>query len=100
MTLIIAGTVRVPPENVESLRPHMVTVLASNRAEDGCETFVFSEDVGDPGLIHIFEVWRDQAALSAHGQSEHLKAWRAAGEALGVSERRLSLYEVASQRPL
>ncbi|MDP3659268.1 putative quinol monooxygenase [Phenylobacterium sp.] len=100
MTLIIAGTVRVPPENVAALRPHMVTVLASNRAEDGCETFAFSEDVGDPGLIHIFEIWRDQAALSAHGKTEHLKAWRAAGEALGVSERRLSLYEIASQRPL
>jgi quinol monooxygenase YgiN len=100
MTLIVAGTVRVPPGNMEALRPHMVTMIAATRAEDGCETYGFAEDVADPGLIHVFEVWRDQDALGEHARSAHMVAWRAAGASLGVSDRRIAAYEVASQRQL
>ena len=100
MTLIVAGTVRVPPENLDALRPHMITMMAASRAEDGCETYGYAEDVAEPGLIHIFEVWRDQAALTAHFQTRTWPTWRAAGATFGVSDRRLSAYETASQRSL
>jgi quinol monooxygenase YgiN len=100
MTLIVAGTVRVPPENMDALRPHMVTMITATRTEDGCETYGFAEDVAEPGLIHIFEVWRDQHALGAHGRTPHMAAWRATGAALGVSDRKIAAYEVASQRQL
>lgn len=100
MTLIIAGTVRVPTQNMEALRPHMRIMMAASRAEDGCETYGYAEDVVERGLIHIFEIWRDEAALAAHFKTTHMAAWRAAGAELGVSDRRLAAYEVASQRPL
>jgi quinol monooxygenase YgiN len=100
MTLIVAGTIRVPPANVEALRPHMVTMIATTRAEDGCETYGFAEDVADPGLLHVFEVWRDQDALAAHARAPHMAAWRAAGASLGVSDRNIAAYEVASKRQL
>ena len=100
MTLIIAGTVRAPPQNLGALRPHMITMMAASRAEDGCEAYGYAEDVAEPGLIHVFEIWRDQAALTAHGQTSHMAAWRAAAAPLGVSDRRLVAYEVASRRPL
>ena len=100
MSLIIAGTVRVPPHNVEVLRPHMLTMMAASRAEDGCAVYGYAEDVAEPGLIHIFEVWRDQAAVDAHFKTAHMARWRAAGSELGVSDRRLIAYEVAGERPL
>ena len=100
MSLIIAGTVRVPPDKVEGLRPHMARMISATRTEDGCIQYGFAEDVGEPGLIHIFEVWRDQAALTAHAQSAHMATWRAAGASFGVSDRRLFAYEIASERPL
>jgi len=100
MTLIIAGTVRAPPQNLDALRPHMLAMMSASRAEDGCETYGYAEDVAEPGLIHVFEIWRDQAALAAHAQSDHMKVWRAAGASLGLSDRRLMAYEVASQRSL
>ena len=98
--LVIAGTVRVPPENLDALRPHMQVVLQASRAEDGCVVYSFAEDVEDPGLIRVFEVWRDRSAIGAHGKTAHLAAWREAGREHGVSDRRLSLYEVASETPL
>jgi quinol monooxygenase YgiN len=100
MSLVIAGTIRVPPQNVEGLRPHMLAMMAASRAEDGCVTYGYAEDVAEPGLIHVFEVWRDQAALDAHVEAPHLAAWRAVWPKFGVCDRRLIAYEVASQRPV
>jgi len=98
--LVIAGTVRVPPENLERFRPHMLAMLTASRAEDGCFEYSYAEDVAEPGLIRVFEAWRDQAALDAHFQTPHMAAWRAAWPSFGVSDRRLFAYEVAQQRPL
>lgn len=100
MTILIAGTVRVPPEHLEAFRPHMLAMLEASRAEDGCFTYSYAEDVAEPGLIRVYEAWRDQAALDAHFQQPHMAAWRAAWPAFGVGERRLKLYEAASERDL
>jgi quinol monooxygenase YgiN len=100
MSVIIAGTVRVPPENLARFRPHMERMLAASRAEDGCLAYSYAVDVEDPGLIRIFEAWRDQAALDAHFKTPHLADWRAAWPQFGVSDRRLVAYETASERAL
>ena len=100
MSLIVAGTVRVPPASLDGLRPHMAAMMAASQAEDGCFDYNYAEDVAEPGLIHVFERWRDQGALAAHFQTEHMARWRAAWPSFGVSDRRLFAYEVASERAL
>lgn len=100
MTVLIAGTVRVAPENLTRFRPHMDRMLAASRAEDGCFTYSYAVDVQDPGLVRIFEAWRDEAALEAHFKTAHMAVWRAAGADFGLSDRNLSLYEVATERAL
>jgi quinol monooxygenase YgiN len=100
MSVVIAGTVRVPPQNLERFRPHMEAMLAASRAEDGCLAYSYAVDVLDPGLIRVFEAWRDEAALTAHFGKPHMNEWRAAWPQFGVSDRNLSLYEVAAERPL
>jgi quinol monooxygenase YgiN len=100
VSLIIAGTVRVPPENLERFKPHMQAMLSASRAEDGCIEYSYAVDVAEPGLVRIFEAWRDPAALAAHFETEHMAAWRSRWPEFGVSDRQLSAYEVASVRPL
>jgi len=100
VTIIIAGTVRVPPENLAGLRPHMEAMLAASRSEDGCITYSYAQDVVEPGLIRVFEAWRDQAAIDAHFAAPHMATWRAAWPGFGVTDRRLSLYEIAAERTL
>ena len=51
MTLLIAGTVRVPPENLERFKPHMQAMLTASRAEDGCIEYSYAVDVAEPGLV-------------------------------------------------
>jgi quinol monooxygenase YgiN len=100
VSVLIAGTVRVPPENLTAFKPHMEAMLAASRAEDGCLTYSYAVDVQDPGLIRVFEAWRDEAALQAHFQTAHMAEWRSQWPQFGVSDRRLSLYEVAAERAL
>jgi quinol monooxygenase YgiN len=100
MSLIIAGTVRVPAENLAAFRPHMIAMLTASQAEAGCEQYSYAEDVAEPGLIRVFEVWRGQAELDAHFLTPHMAAWRAAWPSFGVSDRRLIAYEVASERAI
>ncbi|HLK23820.1 MAG TPA: putative quinol monooxygenase [Caulobacteraceae bacterium] len=100
MTVIVAGTVRAPSENIERLRPHMLEMMTKTRAEDGCITYGYAEDVAEPGLIHVFEAWRDQAALEAHFTTPHMAAWRAVFPQFGVTDRNLKAYDVAAERPI
>ena len=100
MSLIIAGTVRVPLENLTAAKPHMAAMLEGSRAEPGCVTYSYAEDVLEPGLIRVFECWRDQAALDAHFASEHMAAWRAAWPSFGATDRALTIYEVSGEKPL
>ena len=98
MSVILAGTVRFDPARLEAARPRMREMIRLSRAEDGCIDYVYSEDLSDPGLIHVFEVWRDQAALDAHHQAAHFLAWRADREVLGMSDRRMKHHTVTSTR--
>lgn len=100
MSLIVAGTVRVPPEELGALRPHMIKMLTASRLEDGCLTYSYGEDMADPGLIRVFEVWRDRAALDAHFASGHMLEWRAACAEHRVHDRKISAYEIAAEQPL
>ncbi len=95
--VIIAGTIRLPPQNLGRARPIMEAVLSASRAEDGCIEYSYAQDVLDPGLIRIFEIWRDQAALDAHLQAEHLRVWRSHWEDLGIHDRKLRPYVLADR---
>lgn len=100
MSIIVAGTVRLPAGGLDAARPAMAAMIAASRAEHGCLAYAYAEDVLEPGLIRVFEVWRDQAAFDAHAHSDHLRAWRAAWPALGLHDRRLTAFESASERAL
>jgi quinol monooxygenase YgiN len=75
--VILSVFLRVPPDQVEALRPHMKAAIAASRAEPGCVFYTLAEDMAEPGLIRAFEVYRDDDALKAHAESEHFKSWRA-----------------------
>lgn len=96
--LLIVGTVRLPARNLAAARPIMRAMADASRAEDGCLEYGYAEDVFEPGLIHVKELWTDQAALDRHFASPHIAQWRAAWPALGIGERNLLVYEVAQPR--
>jgi quinol monooxygenase YgiN len=91
--IIVAGTFRMPPENVARALPMAERVVIATRAEDGCITYSYAQDLFDPGLIHVAEQWRDKAALEAHFKAPHMKTWIAERADLNLSDRNIRIYE-------
>ncbi|HVY03052.1 MAG TPA: putative quinol monooxygenase [Caulobacterales bacterium] len=87
--LILSVYLRVPPAEVAALRDAMRAVIAASRQEPGCRFYALAEDAVEPGLIRAFEIYDDDAALQAHANSDHFKAWRAASGRYPREERRL-----------
>jgi quinol monooxygenase YgiN len=94
--LILAGSIRLPPENMPAARPVMAAMVAASRAEAGCIAYSFAEDLIEPGLVRIFEVFRDLEAQQVHSTSAHMMQWRAAWPELGIGDRQITHYQVAS----
>ena len=47
--ILIAGTIRIPAENVAARASAARRMIEATRAEDGCVKYAFAEDVLDPG---------------------------------------------------
>lgn len=45
--------------------------------EPGCKHFDVCVDPDDPHRFHLYELYEDQAAVDAHAETEHYKAFRA-----------------------
>jgi quinol monooxygenase YgiN len=91
--IVIEGTVRVPPANIEAARPVMEQMIRASRAEAGCLDYAYSLDVLDPGLVRVTERWESRDALAAHFKTAHMATWRTFFPQLGITDRSLRLYE-------
>jgi quinol monooxygenase YgiN len=96
--LLIVGTVRLPRETLPDALPAMARMVEATRAEHGCLEYSYAEDLFDAGLIHVKELWADQAALDRHFASAHIAAWRAVWPSLGIRDRNLRVYDVDEAR--
>jgi len=99
MPILIAGTIRLPADNLDAARPAMAAMVNASRAEPGCLAYSYAQDVLDPGLIHVIERWADGDALATHFTMPHIADWRAAWPALGITDRRLTQYAVDEGTP-
>jgi quinol monooxygenase YgiN len=98
--VLIVGVLRLPPGALENARTAMGAMIAASRAEEGCVEYSYAEDVLEPGLIHVKELWESREALQRRLQSDHLRAWRSRWAALQISGRKLLCYEVGEGEPL
>jgi autoinducer 2-degrading protein len=67
----------VKPEKVDEFLIAMeANARASAKDEPGCLRFDVSRDLEDTSLIHLYEVYLDEAALDAHRSAPHYLKWR------------------------
>lgn len=99
--IVVTGHIKMPPEQLANLRPHMRAVLEGTRAEDGCILYAYAEDVLEPGLIRIVERWRDWPSLEAHTRAPHIALWSSkVKEAGGLLDREVTAHEAGAERAL
>ena len=71
---IVALTVK--PEHLDAFIEEIVKHARRSKDEPGCLRYDVLRDNEDPNLIHVYEVFVDEAAFKAHGESTHNKEWR------------------------
>ena len=97
--IAVLGTFRFPPDALEQARPLMRAVIEATLAEPGCLAYSYAEDIAEPGLFRVTELWDSRDHLAAHFEAPHMKAWVQQRTALGFFDRDISLYELgASER--
>ena len=82
--LIVLAKAKVGAGAMGAFRAAVADMVTASHAESGCITYAFTQDVLDPGVIHIVEKWQDEAALTAHFTTPHMAAFGAAIESLDV----------------
>lgn len=98
--IIVAGTIRIPEDKIDALRPVALATLAATRKEDGCLLYSYAFDVEDRGLLRIFERWASRDHLKAHFKQPHMATWRAKLGEVGASGRDVKSYEAGEGEPL
>jgi len=98
--LHVIGTFRLPPENVPQARIVMRRVIEASLAEDGCVSYAYAQDVFDPGLIRVHEIWQDRSALDRHFTTAHIGEWRSAWASIEIGDRNLTLHSCDEGQPI
>ena len=72
--IILHVTVQVKPEHLgEFIEVLRYDAEHSQSDEPGCLRFDVSQDCDDPKRLYYYEVYQDEAALTAHRESAHFK---------------------------
>ena len=70
-------TLQIKPEHRVAFMDSLLDdARGANEDEPGCLRFDVLQDDSDPNRVHLYEVYRDDAALDAHRQAPHYIRWR------------------------
>ena len=96
----INGTIRLGRSIDAATRKAIVEMVRASRAEEGCIDYAFASDLADRDTLILFERWRDQAALDAHGKSDHMAAFQEFMGANPPEASDLRIYDTDEGQPL
>lgn len=96
----VVGTFRARRGVTLHVAAAMAAMVKASREEDGCEAYSYAIDAFEPTIVRVFEIWRDAAALKRHRETNHLKAWRAKWNDLGLGDAVLTSHDLGAERPL
>jgi quinol monooxygenase YgiN len=92
--IAVIGTFRLPPDRVGEAVALMQQVIRETLEEPGCQAYSYAEDVAEPGLFRVMELWLDRAALAAHFAAPHMIRWSQDRLALGFHDRRIAMHHI------
>ena len=96
----INGMIKLGRPLDAATRKALVEMVRASRAEDGCIDYSFASDLADPDTLVLFERWRDQQALDAHGKSAHMEQFRQVMAANPPEKRDRRMYQTDDGQPL
>ena len=79
---ILFVTLKIKPERRdEFIKEMLLHAKGANENEPGCLRFDVVQDLQDPNTLHLYEVYKDEAAFTDHQNAPHYKRFsEVAGE--------------------
>ena len=77
MAVILEGYIRVPFEELETIKTHLSEHIKNTLNEDGCLEFEVKQDDIDQCVFHVFEKFIDSDAFNAHQVRANASDWGA-----------------------
>ena len=100
MSILVTGIIELDPSFRDAFFDAATAVMAATLVEDGCEHYVFSGALTDPGRISVAEQWASQETMDAHGASAHLATFMGAMGGFGVKRATLTKWDGATPTKL
>ena len=83
MAIGVVATIKIKPDTNAAFEAVATELMAAVRAnEPGNKVYQFCKSKTDPSTYVVLEIYADQAAVEAHGKSEH---FRTIGAKMGPS---------------
>ena len=98
--IVVLGQFEFHPDDFEAVKLLAAALMRETVKEDGCIKYVFAADLTRPDCLQLSELWRDDAALTAHLATSHIQAYREALKPLRIISRLVQRYEAAEGRDL
>lgn len=92
--ILVVGTFRLPPEGLAAGREALIRVVEATRAEAGCLSYAYAEDLLEPGLIRVSEAWESREHLAVHFTAPHMKQWQQERLGFGMTDRGMAAYTI------
>lgn len=77
MTVYLFASLTPIPEHVADVEAELTRMVAATRTEPGNRRYDLLSPVDGTRSFHLYEIYVDEAALQAHRDSAHYKAFRA-----------------------
>jgi quinol monooxygenase YgiN len=74
MAIGVVATIKIKPDTNAAFEAVATELMAAVRAnEPGNKVYQFCKSKADPSTYVVLEIYADQAAVEAHGKSEHFR---------------------------
>ena len=85
---------RARPDKVEEMRAVLTALLEPTRREDGCVSYILTQNVDDPTDFTFIEEWTSLGAIQIHLGSAHVAEALSHLPEVGAADPELRTYEV------
>jgi quinol monooxygenase YgiN len=87
MAYVVTATWVAKEGEEERVLAALKQLVAPSRAEPGCLYYQLNRDPEDPRVYFLYELYEDEQAYKAHGESDHFQRY-GFGEAIPLLESR------------
>lgn len=92
--IVVTGEIELHPEDAWPAASAALKMMEATKAEDGCLIYKFYTDLMNPRRFRVYEEWRDEEALAAHFQTEHMAEFQEKLRKLRITDRKIKKFFV------